>query len=160
MKTGLYRAVRHWQLVPFTLIRTQFDHQTAASTHFTKHRNTGTLCTTKTEGQASVNNRNRQPSRHADDVNLLVLWFWRPSIKCNYQVTKDANVAADVWERHGLQRPGRRATGCHGVKKLTPLRLDTHTHTQSASEVGRGLGFTRRSNTPAIVPCKVCTMEV
>jgi hypothetical protein len=27
-------------------------------------------------------------------------------------------------------------------------------HTHSGSEIGRGLGFTRRSNTPAIVPCK------
>jgi len=102
IKTDLYRVVRHWQPVPFTLIwRHSSAPRTAPSTHFTKHRNTGSLGTTTTDGQASVNNRNRQTSRHADDVNLLVLRFWRPSIKCNYQLSKkNANVAADVWEKH------------------------------------------------------------
>jgi hypothetical protein len=159
-KTGLYRAVRQWQLVTFTLIWAQIAPRTAASTHFTKHRITCTLCSTKTEGQASVYNCNRLTSRHAEDVNLLFLWFWRPSIKRKYQLSKDANVAADVWERHGLERPGRRATGCHSVTKLTTLRLDIHTHTHSVSEVGRGLGFTRRSNASATEPCKACTIDV
>ena len=84
---------------------------TAATTHFTKHRNTCrqvlALCVTKPEAQASANNRNRHTvtaGRWRYESKSLEMYLFCGSDDFPWNATtnygKNANVAAaNVWEK-------------------------------------------------------------